>query len=218
MFILCSSSLFAQAAPTTAPALSGKLGKPIELFNGKDYTGWMWVTEPMTKMEDSWTIKDGAMHCTGKPNGYIRTEKEYGPDYRLIVEYRHITKGGGGTLFGISGPDKVWPKTMQVQGSFGNVGDLVNQGAFNWFVEMSRYRKSATDERVLKMAKASEKPLGEWNTVELYVDHDNVWVLVNGTLQNVVSGMDELTGKIGFQNEDSEMEFRKVQVTPIEKN
>ena len=217
MLLICTSRLFAQAAPTTAPAISGKLGTPIELFNGKDYTGWIWYSDPMTKIEGSWTIKDGAMRCTGTPHGYVRTEKNYGPDYRLIVEYRHVTKGGGGTLFGISGPDKVWPKTMQVQGSFGNVGDLVNQGAFNWFVDMARFRHASDADRELKMAAASEKPLGEWNTVELYVDHDNVWVLVNGVLQNSVSGMDELTGKIGFQNEDSVMEFRKVQLTPIEK-
>ena len=29
-----------------------------------------------------WSIKDGTIICTGKPNGYIVTEKEYG-DYIL---------------------------------------------------------------------------------------------------------------------------------------
>jgi len=32
----------------------------------------------------------------------------------------------------------------------------------------------------------------------------------------VATGMDDLTGKIGFQSEGSAMQFRKVQVTPIE--
>ena len=34
-------------APTTLPTtqpLSGKLGTPIELFNGKDFTGWSWFS------------------------------------------------------------------------------------------------------------------------------------------------------------------------------
>ena len=59
------------------------------------------------------------MISTGKPNGQIRTERDFGPDYVLLVEYRHVTIGGGGTLFGIIGPDAGPPKQMQVQGTFG---------------------------------------------------------------------------------------------------
>ena len=66
-----------------------------------------------------------------------------------------------------------------------------------------------------KIGPVSEKPLGEWNVLDIIVDHGNVTVRVNGQLQNVATGMDDLTGKIGFQAEGAAMEFRKVQVTPI---
>lgn len=222
VLLLIAETAIAQA-PTTAPSvppLSGKLGTPIQLFNGKDLTGWAGTDANGGKMEDVWSVKDGAIHSerSAALNSYIRTDKEFGPNYVLTVEQRHLKQGGGGILFGITGPDKIWPKTMQVQGTSGSVGDVVNQGEFKWTVDQSRFRSSAADSRVLKIGPASEKPLGEWNTVELTVDNGTVSVKVNGVLQNVATDMPDLTGRIGMQFETgASMEFRKVQVTPIEK-
>lgn len=213
--LVIGSSARAQV-PTTQP-ISGKVGEPVELFNGKDLVGWSATASDGGKLEETWSVKDGAIHGQGKTGvtAYIRTDKEYGPNYVLILEQRHVTRGGGGTLFGITGPDKVWPKTMQVQGTFGSVGDIVNQGSFKWTVDQSRFKKGADDERVLKIGPASEKPMGEWYTVVLVVDHGNISVEVNGKLQNVCKDVPDLTGKIGFQFEGAQMEFRKVELRPI---
>lgn len=215
--LLTASAALAQA-PATQP-IAGKLGTPTQLFNGKDLTGWSATDANGGKLEEIWSVKDGAIHSEHTPaiNAYIRTDKEYGPNYVLTLEQRHLKQGGGGILFGITGPDKIWPKTMQIQGTFGSVGDIVNQGEFKWTVEQSRFRSSATDSRVLKIGPASEKPLGEWNTIEIIVNRGQVSVKVNGTLQNTAIDMPDLTGKIGFQFETgASMEFRKVQLTPIE--
>ncbi|OGA93793.1 MAG: hypothetical protein A3G27_06555 [Betaproteobacteria bacterium RIFCSPLOWO2_12_FULL_66_14] len=212
--LAATTTVFAQA-PATAPPISGKLGTPVQAFNGKDYTGWVWVSNPanpQTKLDDTWSIKDGAMSCTGKPNGQIRTEKDFGPDYVLTVEYRHVTVGGGGMLFGITGPDGGPPKQMQVQGTFGQVGDLIDQGGIKWTIDQSR---APRPDRMTKIGPLSEKPLGEWNVLETIVDHGNITIKVNGQLQNLATEAEDLTGKIGFQSEGAAMEFRKVQVTPI---
>lgn len=218
--VLFSTHALAQS-PTTAPStqpISGKLGTPVELFNGKDFAGWTWYAKAGGKLEDTWTIKDGAMHMTGKPTGYIRTEKDYGPSFILIVEQRHIERGGGGILFGITGEDKEWPKTMQIQGTLGSVGDVVNQGGFAWTPDPARFKKDAdgVTTRVTKIGPASEKPMGEFYIVETIVDHGNVTITVNGKVQNSIKGMPEMTGKIGFQAEGAAMEFRKVTLIPIE--
>src|SRR3954468_22535807 len=96
----------AAAAPTTAPAPSGALGKPIQLFNGTDLTGWTWyqrppksATAPATApaavpIDQVWSVRDGILHCAGKPTGYIRTETSY-ENYILTVEQRHVAKGNG---------------------------------------------------------------------------------------------------------------------------
>ena len=46
-------------------------------------------------LNDVWSIRDGVLHCKGKPTGYIRTDKDF-DNYVLTVEQRHVAKGNGG--------------------------------------------------------------------------------------------------------------------------
>src|SRR5436305_13365138 len=65
-----------------------------DLFNGKDLTGWVNVnTNP-----DTWHVKDGMIICSGKPNGVMRTEKEY-ENFILHVEWMHMEPGGHSGVF-----------------------------------------------------------------------------------------------------------------------
>ena len=63
--------------------------KPVVLFNGENLDGWKTVVadEPEGTEEDTFSVKEGVMHITGKPFGYIRTEKKYS-DYLLHLEWR----------------------------------------------------------------------------------------------------------------------------------
>src|SRR5687767_9348685 len=91
---LCAQDARPTTAPTTRP-LSGPLGKPIQLFNGKNLDGWVWyqrppkpgATQPTTQVSigEVWTVRDGILHTSGKPTGYIRTETVY-DNYILTVE------------------------------------------------------------------------------------------------------------------------------------
>ena len=63
---------------------------------------------------------------------------------------------------------------MQVQGTRGNVGDLINMGAYHWTYDAARYQKRATDELLSKMAPTSEKPVGEFYTDFRQVTDDEV--------------------------------------------
>ena len=85
--------------------LTAPLGaaEKIQLFNGKDLTGWtpyLWDRE--AKKQDTttptsavWSVKDGVLYCKGNPTGYLRTDKEY-ENYKLEVEWRWEpgTEGG----------------------------------------------------------------------------------------------------------------------------
>lgn len=59
--------------------------------------------------------------------------------------------------------------------------------------------------------------MGEWDTVETTVDNGTITVKVNGILQNTATNVEPLSGTIGLQCEGSEMEFRKLELRPIEK-
>jgi hypothetical protein len=66
--------------------LSGASAPGAELFNGKDFTGWTFYEQGNTDPMKTWSISDGLFHCTGKPNGYLRTEKKYS-DFKVTVEW-----------------------------------------------------------------------------------------------------------------------------------
>src|SRR5688572_32264763 len=69
------------------------------LFNGKDLTGWVNVN----CAPETWTVKDGMLHCDGVPTGALRTEKQY-ENFILELEWRHLKPRGNAGVFIWSGP------------------------------------------------------------------------------------------------------------------
>jgi hypothetical protein len=207
--------------PAAPPGLSGVLGEPIALFNGRNLDGWVWyqrppkpgATQPTTQVSVGavWTVREGVLHTTGKPTGYIRTETAY-DNYVLTVEQRHIGKGNGGILFGITGEDKVWPRCLEVQGATGEEGDIRNVAEFKMTMDAARVEPR----RLKRLGPDPEKPPGEWETIQLVVDQGRITVTVNGTLQNHATVDEPFKGRIGLQAEGGEMEFRKIELRPIE--
>ena len=68
-------------------------GTQVSLFNGKDLTGWVPVTESESE-EPVFKVEDGCIVVSGKPNGYLRTARQYG-DYSRHEQW-HIPKDSGG--------------------------------------------------------------------------------------------------------------------------
>jgi hypothetical protein len=60
-----------------------------------------------------------------------------------------------------------------------------------------------------------EKPHGEWNQLELVVDHDHVKYFVNGKLVNEATDLSATKGKILFQTEGAETYYRKLELAPL---
>jgi hypothetical protein len=213
------ASAASAATPTTAPAPSGRLGTPVQLFNGKDLAGWIWYQRPprtatapaAVAIDKVWSVRDGILHTTGKPTGYIRTEREFPANFILVVEQRHVAKGNGGILFALTGPDKIWPRCLEAQGATGEEGDIRNIADFKMTMDESRVEPK----RLKRIGPSSEKKVGEWETIQIIADHGNLTILVNGQLQNTATQTEPLTGHIGLQSEGGEMEFRKIEFTPI---
>ena len=62
-----------------------------------------------------------------------------------------------------------------------------------------------------------EKPVGEWNKVEIICDGDTVISKLNGKVVNAATRVTPTKGKILFQSEGAEIFFRDIVVTPIVK-
>jgi hypothetical protein len=214
-------SVLAGSVPLTVPPLSGSLGQPIELFNGKDFTGWVWFQRPprpgtdtpIVGRDEIFSIQDGILRSKGKPTGYLRTEREF-TNFILTVEQRHVTAGNGGLLVAIPAQDKVWPG-LEIQTKTGNAGELWNHNLLKLSADPA-YIDPANPKHILRGAADSQKPVGEWETMEVIVDSGNLVFKVNGVVQSIVTNTESFAGRVGLQAEGAEMEFRKVRLTPIE--
>ena len=70
------------------------------------------------------------------------------------------------------------------------------------------------DRRILNLTDDSEKPVGQWNTMVIECVEDAVKVWLNGDLVNHGSKCTATKGQIALQAEGSEVEFRKIALTP----
>jgi len=82
-------TLIAQA-PAAKPAEPGW----VQLFNGKDLTGWVKVGQ------EQWTVEDGTIYGVGvtKAYGYLRTEQKY-VDFDLTLRFKVEADGNSGVFF-----------------------------------------------------------------------------------------------------------------------
>ncbi len=182
-------------------------GEAKLLFNGKDLNGWTFSSD---ELKDTWSVKDGVMVNAGRPPGYIRTTDDY-TNYVLRLQFRHVTKGNSGLLLRAVGEDKVWPRSIEAQGQYGDVGDIWNIGDFPARTDPQR----TEGRRTAKMHESNEKPLGEWNQYEISFDGPDLEIKVNDLVQNTASECWETPGKICIQSEGSIMEYRNVVLLPI---
>jgi hypothetical protein len=203
---------------------------PLSLFNGKDLSGWKMDVPAHDDNPDGakpFIVREGMLVSLGDPRGHLITEDEFG-NYRLVAEYRFPGKPGNcGILVHASKPRvlyKMFPQSLEVQMAHENAGDF---WCIHEDIEVPNMDKrragpkenwGATDgkeRRILNLTDDSEKPLGEWNTMVIECVGDEVKVWVNGDLVNHGHDCTATKGKLAVQAEGSEVEFRKLVLTPI---
>ena len=184
----------------------------IPLFNGRDFTGWKFVLRDESVNPDKvWSVKNGVIHCTGTPKGYMRTESDYS-NYKLHLEWRWPEGGGNsGVLLHMSEPDVVWPRSIECQLNAGDAGDFWTIGGTDFKEHVDKSRR-----RVPKKEDSSERPLGHWNTYEIFCRDSTIRVFVNGVLQNEATETTVNSGNICLQSEGKPIEFRNIYIENLE--
>jgi len=227
----------AQAAEAIAKALRKETAaatsnsKTTSLFNGEDLSGWHVDVPHLDKNPDAaptFIVRDGKLVSLGQPNGHLITDAKY-ENYRLEVEYRFAAKPGNcGVLDHASTPRalyKMFPKSIEVQMNHRHAGDywcIVEDITVPDMVQRRGPKEKwgiteGKARRILNLTDDSEKPVGEWNAMVIECVNDAVKVWVNGDLVNHGTKCTATKGQIALQAEGSEVEFRKLSLTPIEK-
>jgi hypothetical protein len=241
---LIAAAFLAALAAAGANAAAIKPDQPIELFNGKNLDGWLAVTAPRgSETAATWSVADGVISVTGRPNGYLYTAKSY-RDYKLTVEWRWSGPApagrdgrpglrNNGVLIHMQNDDDtrlgVWPKSLEAQLQENNAGDFyVIAGVETNELRALRDKALAAagndekararalgNRRVQKARDSSEKPVGEWNRYEITCRADTVVVKVNGVEQNRATGLNVTEGRICLQTEGAAIEFRNLRLEPL---
>ena len=201
------------------------------LFNGKDLAGWHADVPALDDHPDGpkpFIVRDGMLVSLGKPGGHLITDEEFA-NYRLEVEYRFAGRPGNcGVLVHASKPRALYdmfPQSIECQMHSRDAGDF-------WCIcediavpDMERRRGPKEEwgvdgnkrRRIMNLTDGSEHRVGEWNTMVIECVGDEIKIWVNGDLVNHGSKCTATKGQIALQAEGSEVEFRKVELTPIEK-
>lgn len=201
-----------KAASTSKP-----LPGPEKLLNGGNFWDhWKFISEEekVANRNVTWKVVSGGkdqpsiLICSGKPYGYIRTQKSY-ENFQFSMEwmYPKDPNANSGILLFTTEPDKVWPKAFQVQlhrPEVGNVFPTPGSGA-----------KSAN---TLSPATPLNLPIGKWHQCVLTCRQGTISVMINGAKLGEVNGCDPSTGAIALQSEGSEIHFRNlvVEILPAE--
>ena len=184
--------------------------KGVQLFNGKDLTGWVAYSDPSSDVtpDQLFTVQDGVIHALGMPYGYLRTAKKYA-DYVAYAEFRWAD--GQGTNSGffqrVQEGDAIWPGMIEVQLKVGTVGDTGGT------IQRDPSQTGPFKPRLVN-DEGLEKPAGEWNQLEVSCIGSHVTVKLNGVLVNEAETT--LTeGFIALQSEGGPIEFRNVYVKEL---
>jgi Domain of Unknown Function (DUF1080) len=219
--ILISQVLFAQ-----------KKTKTISLFNGKNFAGWhidVPAMDTSKTIKSPFIIRNGMLVSLAKPEGHLITNAVY-KNYQIEVQYRFSAEPGNcGVLVHCSKPRRLYgmfPQSIEAQLMHKNAGDFWCIGEDITVPEMEKRRdgpkenwgfEEDKERQVHNLTDDSEKPVGQWNTMIVQCFKDQVKVWVNGVLVNAGYNATVKSGQIALQAEGSEVEFRKVLLTPISK-
>lgn len=202
---------------------------PLKLLTTQDATtgelaGWKAFSEEAgTKPGDVWKLgDDGVLVCRGTPKGYLATEKGY-TNFTLKLEWRwpKDKPGKGGVLIRQTGPDKIWPKSLEAQINAGEAGDFWGLISYAFsgpadrikVIEHPQFGKLTN----LKRTVGVEKPAGEWNRYRIKADGETVTLWINGQEVNRATGCETAAGKILLTAEGTEIHFRKLELVPGDK-
>lgn len=188
-------------APELKRAGTVKWGKPIQLFNGKDLTGWK-----ATGKTNQWIVKNGIL--TSPQSGSNLVSEQKFEDFKLHVEFK-IPSGSNSGVY-LRGryevqiedsPKDAHPSSVLFAGVYGFLAanEMVNKGADQW----QTYDITLVGRLITVVANG-----------KTVISNQEIPGITGGALDS----REAEPGPIYFQGDHGPVEFRKVVITPAVKN
>jgi hypothetical protein len=229
------SSLFAQESPKPAPAADVHAA----LIDG-DGLGWSALGPddfaPVNSAADTWSWKDGVLHCTGQPVSVLRTAKQF-TNVEMVVEWMHEKPAGNSGVFMWVTPESIekltsaakpgLPNGIEVQildhgytelmASKGKKTDWfgTNGDVFAVRVKMTPFPPLSPDGSRSFPRKHMARGHGHWNHYYIRAINGEVRLWVNGEEVSGGTGCQPANGFICLESEGSPIQFRKLRVREL---
>jgi hypothetical protein len=191
-----------------APAAKSDLrwGKPITLFNGKDFTGWKF-SDP--SLAGSWKVEQGMLVSSGRGSN-IMSARKFG-DFKLHLEFNCAPKSNSGVYVRDRYADLKWLE-VQIETDSEQEPPSHHTGAI--------YGRLAPSPELPRRA-------GQWQSFDITLVGRTITVVQNG--QTVIDRKEvpgnkgepldtrEMPGPIYLQgSEDGRVTFRNIVITPAQ--
>jgi len=180
---------------------------------------------------DTWTWKDGMLHCTGKPTGVLRTVKQY-TNFELVVQWMHLRPAGNSGVFVWTTEESIerlveagkpgLPQGIEVQ-----VLDLAYGGEnkADWYtshgdvfpvgVRMTPFPPLSPNGSRSFPSKNLSKGAGEWNHYYVRAINGEVRLWVNGEEVSGGNNCDPRSGYLCLESEGSPIQFKNLRIREL---
>ncbi len=224
-------SLALSAMTALTPVFAAEIPKPdadgfVPMFNGRDLTGWTNIN----CAPETWSVRDGKIHCTGKPVGGLRTVKQY-ENFIVELEWRHLQRSGNSGFFAwgspINAPGVPFLRGIEVQildqgyaddfaqkngkksDWFTTHGDVfaIHGATMNYVGKTNGKRSFPTEDR--------SKPSPEWNHYRVVANNGSLRLHVNGKEVSGGDGANYRKGYLALESEGAPVEFRNLRIKEL---
>jgi hypothetical protein len=226
-------SILASLAPLAAqPAIRAAIDDTQPGFRdltAQDFT-------KVNSADDTWTWKDGSLHCTGQPVSVIRTAKPV-RNFELVVERCHVKPAGNSGVFVWATPASIEKLTAEAKpGLPEGIEVQVLDPAFttqmaaagkktDWFtthgdvfavgVKLTPFPPLSPNGSRSFPRQERVKPHGEWNHYYIRAINGEIRLWVNGEETSGGTAADPAEGYLCLESEGSPIVFRKLRIREL---
>ena len=198
----------------------------VPLFNGRDLSGWV----NANCAPETWSVRDGMIHCTGLPTGAMRTTRQY-ENFILELEWRHLNKAGNSGVFlwgtPIAAPGVPFLRGIEAQ--------VLDHGYAEQFEKQNGKKSESftTHGDVFPIHGATMKPFGphrgdrsfpteerskgspEWNHYRIVCTNGVIRLNVNGREVSGGENCNYRKGYLALESEGAPVQFRNLRIKEL---
>ncbi|HMN95192.1 MAG TPA: DUF1080 domain-containing protein [Phycisphaerales bacterium] len=200
-----------------------ELAQFVPLFNGVDLAGWVNINCGA----ETFTVRDGVIHCTGRPTCLLRSERMY-ENFVLDLEWRHLEAKGNAGLFvwsdALTAPGTPFARAVEVQVMVGSEADWYTSEGDVFAIHgatltpltarVGLHAGKAAPMRAYP-TEARTRPGGEWNHYRVICDRGAISLAVNGAVVTRAGEASPRKGFICLESEGTPIEFRNIAIREL---